>query len=134
MGQIQAAGRSAASIVLWTIFVFAVLTGISLGGLYWSGWFSTQSGKVGVQIQNNDANNRITAASNFSKLYNEIQGYELQIRSTVDPADANLRALSQECELAVGQYNSMLQDPTTKDWVPQGDPTDPIPMTACEKE
>lgn len=133
MGQIRAATRSTASVVGWTLLALALVTGISLLGLYWSGWFSGPAGAVGVQIQNNDANNRITAASNFNLLWGNIQGYESTIRHA-DPADANVHAAEQECVLAVGQYNAMLKDPTTKGWVPQGDPAEEIPLTDCYPE
>lgn len=133
MGQIRAATRSTASVVGWTLLFLALVTGISLLGLYWSGWFSGPAGAVGVQIQNNDANNRITAASNFNKLWGDIQGYEQTIRHS-DPADADVHAAEQECGLAVGQYNAMLSNPTTKDWLPQGDPAEPIPLTDCYPE
>lgn len=127
-------------------FIAVIVVGIlalAAAAFFW--WISVATsgikGAGDVIKQNNDANNRIAAQSEFNKLWSDIQGYNANIAAAAAALATNpndtyqqsvLTAEQQICRSAVQQYNADTLNVTMKDWRPAEDPASIDPTAECE--
>lgn len=121
-------GKQIAAIIAVALFVPMII-----GGIYWGVSVATSDVRGqgnAVQIQN-DAQNRMQSAKEFTELYGKVQLRDKQIDTETEAlAEAqgqeqdldfyreNLRGAVRSCESAVEQYNALSGNPQKAPWRP----------------
>ena len=123
---------------LTAVLVLFVILPISLWafGVFTSG----ARGAGNEEKQKNSVSNRVFWQNEFNSLSQNIATYQAQIAAAhadelSHPGDSfyeqNLAGLTQECDIAVGQYNADTAKPIASPWLPAGLPTSYDRTTAC---
>jgi flagellar basal body-associated protein FliL len=127
-------------IVVGVILLILLIGGVGTG-IWWFGVHTSGiKGAGDQQKQTNDVTNRVHWENEFNTLDQNIQSYRAQIRTAQDavkqhPGDQfyeqNLTGVTQECILAVGEYNADVKKPIAAPWLPTNLPTSYDRTTTC---
>lgn len=120
MGMVSVTARNVAVGVIG----LGVISGIAVTAVEWDAWFSGPAGAAGVKIKNNDSNNRISQAQQWSDAFNTVKKDSANIKSAVKSPNLgyDLADLQSQCRDDVSTFNQLHDSPLTMDWKPNDVP------------